>query len=121
MGFTPLDTQVWLSTAVVGFEVFLFYFLLRVAYRLSPFHPLCHFPGPALAKATYLYEIYFDLLKGGQYTKEIQRLHAIYGPLIRINPDGLHANDPYFVDEIYASGYRKRNKPFLQVKFLVGA
>lgn len=102
-------------------EVWLASFLLKILYRASPLHPLCRFPGPFLARTTYLYEVYFDLIKGGRYTKEIQRLHAIHGPLIRINPDGLHSNDPYFVDEIYAGGNRKRNKPFLHVKFLVGA
>lgn len=96
-------------------------FVVEVAYRLSPFHPLYSFPGPLLAKATFLYEIYFDLIKGGLYTQEIQRLHTVYGPLVRINPDGLHSNDPYFVDEVYAGGNRKRNKPFLHVRFLVGA
>lgn len=96
-------------------------FLINVAYRLSPFHPLRSIPGPLLAKATYLYEIYFDLIKGGLYTQEIQRLHTIYGPLVQINPDGLHCNDPYFVDEVYAGGNRKRNKPNVHVKFLIGA
>lgn len=96
-------------------------FLLKIAYRSSPLHPLYRFPGPFLAKTTYLYEIYFDLIKGGRYTEEIKRLHDIYGPLIQINPNGLHANDPSFIEEVYAGGNRKRNKPFLQVKFLIGA
>lgn len=106
---------------IILLEIWLASFLLQVAYRVSPFHPLHRIPGPILAKATYLYEIYFDLIKGGQFTKEIQRLHDVYGPLVQINPDGLHSNDPYFIEEVYAGGSKKRDKPFLHVKFLVGA
>ena len=32
------------------------------------------------------------------------------GPIVRINAEELHCNDPRFVDEIYASGNRKRDK-----------
>lgn len=109
------------SLFVIVLELWLAIFFLKAAYRLSPLHLLYQIPGPTLAKATYLYEIYFDLIKGGQYTTEIQRLHKIYGPLIQINPNWLHSNDPNFIDEVYTGGHRKRDKPFLHVKFLVGA
>lgn len=57
----------------------LIYYALLVVYRLSPLHPLHKFPGPKLAAASYLYEVWFDLVKGGQYTFEIKRLHDAYG------------------------------------------
>lgn len=109
------------SLFVILLEFWLATFFLKVAYGLLPLHPLYQIPGPTLAKATYLYEIYFNLIKGGQYTTEVQRLHKSYGPLIRMNPDGLHSNDPNFIDEVYTGGHGKREKPFLHVKFLVGA
>lgn len=115
------DWKSHLSIVLLGLlQLWLGYFLLSVAYRLSPLHPLYAFPGPALARATYLYEMYFDLIKGGKYTHEIKRLHEVYGPIICINPAGLHCNDPHFIDEVYAGGNRKRNKASLDTTHLVG-
>ena len=39
----------------------------------------------------------------GQYTFHIQKLHAKYGPIVRINPFELHISDPDYYDELYAS------------------
>lgn len=41
------------------------------------------------------------------------------GPIVRINPFELHCNDPAFIDEIYASGSRKRNKSTHTMRSLV--
>lgn len=61
--------------------LWLLYYAVLVAYRISPFHPLHQFPGPKLAAASHLYEIYFDVILGGKYTLEIKRLHDIYGTI----------------------------------------
>lgn len=49
-----------------------------LAYR-NYFHPLAHIPGPPLAKVTYLYEWYYDLYRGGQFTFQLRALHDKYG------------------------------------------
>jgi hypothetical protein len=50
-------------------------------YNISPFHPLHRFPGPKLAAASFLYEFWFDFVKGGRYTWEIKRMHEKYGKI----------------------------------------
>lgn len=61
------------------FGLWVIYRVMRALYNVSPLHPLSKFPGPKLAGATFLYEGWFDLVRGGRYTHEIKRLHEIYG------------------------------------------
>ena len=56
----------------------LLYFIGLVIYR-QYFSPIAKFPGPKLAAVTYLYEIYYDVVKRGKYTFKIRDLHAEYG------------------------------------------
>ena len=56
----------------------LLYFIGVAFYRLY-LSPLAKFPGPKLAAATYLYELYYDIVKRGKYTFKIRDLHAEYG------------------------------------------
>lgn len=89
--------------------VALSYIFTLAAYRLL-FHPLADYPGPWLAALTVWYEFYFDGLQRGRYTFEIERMHRIYGPIVRISPNELHVNEPSFIDELYAGGGKKRDK-----------
>lgn len=40
---------------------------------------------------------------------KIEELHQKYEPIVRINLNHIHINDPEFLDPIYESGRQKRN------------
>lgn len=121
--------------------LYLAYKLALGLYNISPLHPLYHFPGPRLAAMSFIYELYYDLILGGRYSHEIKRIHEIYGashftylrgssqevlnrllgPIVRINPEELHCDDPDFADEIApASTARVRDRPRHFLKSFVG-
>ncbi|EMD90794.1 hypothetical protein COCC4DRAFT_127633 [Bipolaris maydis ATCC 48331] len=101
-------------TAVVGLTLYL---LGLASYRLY-LHPLARYPGPKLAALTVLYEFYFDGIKRGRYTFEIERMHEKYGPIVRISPNELHVNEPSFIDELYAGSSKRRDKyPYFSAQF----
>jgi hypothetical protein len=54
------------------------YYLVRSIYRLY-FHPLSHIPGPKITAVSHIYEFYFDVIKGGMFTFQIEKLHERYG------------------------------------------
>jgi hypothetical protein len=101
-----------------------FYFAGLSVYRLF-FSPIAGFPGPPLAALTQWYEIYWNVIKTGQFTFHLQDLHDQYGtsnsgqgilhvkahqdqgPIIRINPWELHIRDPDFYETIYSSTARR--------------
>ncbi|GFF31299.1 trichodiene oxygenase [Aspergillus udagawae] len=103
-----------LAVLVVGLAI---YWVIQIIYRLY-FHPLSHIPGPKLAAITHGYEFYHNIIRGGLFIWELERLHQLYGPIIRINPREVHIKDPDYYDEIYASSLRKREKdPVLTKQF----
>ncbi|PKY05790.1 benzoate 4-monooxygenase cytochrome P450 [Aspergillus campestris IBT 28561] len=88
--------------------------LLRCIYRLY-LHPLSKIPGPKLAAVTRLPEFYYDVVRGGKYLWQVEKMHKKYGPVVRINPNQVHVNEPSFYSEICASGGRKRDKSLTSV------
>ncbi|KAJ5648642.1 hypothetical protein N7490_005014 [Penicillium lividum] len=79
------------------------YGLVMIFYRLHV-HPLSKYPGPWLAGATGLYEMYFTL--GGSFEDEIDRMHQKYGPVVRITPNEVHVQERLYHTS-YADGWIK--------------
>jgi hypothetical protein len=73
-----LDLLTSLLTPSVLSCLVVFYFLSLIVYRWY-LHPLAGIPGPKLAAATGLVEMWYDIVKGGQYVFQIERWHAQYG------------------------------------------
>ncbi|KAI1078396.1 cytochrome P450 [Whalleya microplaca] len=105
-----LKEVVSLGNALLLCGLWIGYRVLVSLYNISPLHPLYRFPGPKIAAMSYLYEAYYDWWLLGRYGNEIRHMHEKYGPIVRINPDELHCNDPHFTDEIYSIGNRIRDK-----------
>jgi len=63
-------------------SVFLFFIIgsvtVIVVHRLW-LCPIAKFPGPWLAKVTFWYEGWYDVVKQGRYTWKIKELHEKYG------------------------------------------
>ncbi|KAJ5958353.1 uncharacterized protein N7479_005503 [Penicillium vulpinum] len=93
----------------MGIGGLVIYIAVKSIYRLY-FHPLSKIPGPKLAAITSGYEFYFNVIKGGMFIWEMERLHEIYGPIIRITPLEVHIKDSSYYEEIYAPSKRRREK-----------
>lgn len=104
--FTPTMADTPLSTsflAAAAAAVLVFWTACLVIYRIF-LHPLASVPGPPLAAVTRLYALYFNLFKGYTFYLEIERLHKVYGPVVRIAPNEVHLSDPLNYDKIYSVG-----------------
>ncbi|KAH7019597.1 cytochrome P450 [Ilyonectria destructans] len=114
----PLMKQLrtsYYAWAALTLAVFTVYSVQLVVRRLY-FHPLAKIPGPFLARSTYWYELYQDIILGGMYVKTYPALHEKYGclnpwtdpvltgPVIRASLDRIHVSDPGFFHEVYSSG-----------------
>ncbi|PYH49237.1 cytochrome P450 [Aspergillus saccharolyticus JOP 1030-1] len=80
-----------------------------IIYRLT-LSPLARFPGPRLAAATGLYEMYYQLVQGGIFTWKINELHDQYGPIVRVKPNELHIRDPDYYATLYSGPGTHRDK-----------
>ncbi|KAJ4475676.1 cytochrome P450 [Lentinula aciculospora] len=81
----------------------IFYIAAKVLYRRY-FHPLRKYPGPVFAALTSWYEAYYNIIKRGNLVVELERLHNLYGPVIRIGPNTLHFNYRRAYQDIYTNG-----------------
>jgi hypothetical protein len=97
---TPLSTSILVAAAVAALVLWT---ACLAIYRIS-LHPLASVPGPPLAAVTRLYALYFNIFKGFTFYLEIERLHKVYGPVVRIAPNEVHLSDPSNYDKIYSIG-----------------
>ena len=64
------------------------YTVYGITWRLY-LSPIAKIPGSKLAAATFWYEFYFDVVKGGQYVFEIERMHELHGKYLLIVLSGV--------------------------------
>ena len=72
-------------------------------YRLSPFHPLAKYPGPAIAKTSKLWAAY--LCAKGDLTRHCKCLHDRYGDVVRL---GKRQSQPSPISGCSAANRAKR-------------
>ncbi|PGH11422.1 hypothetical protein AJ79_04923 [Helicocarpus griseus UAMH5409] len=104
-----------LETLGAAIAVWVFYLVCLAVYRLY-LSPLARFPGPKLAALSRWYEAYYDIILGGQYYRNVDKLHDMYGPIVRIAPDELHIRDSQFYEQFYGQN-QKLDKPGWDAKF----
>lgn len=65
--------RLWIAITALGA-----YISIKTIYRLY-FHSLSHIPGPKLAACSHLYEFYYNVVLGGKYLFEMEKMHQQYG------------------------------------------
>ncbi|KAI5833665.1 cytochrome P450, partial [Schizophyllum commune Tattone D] len=85
------------------------------------FHPLSRVPGPLFAALTDYYVTYYDIVKDGATVEQLQKLHALYGPVVRIGPNTLHFSNPDVYHQIYTRGTSFPKDPALYCAFPDGS
>ncbi|KAK6441795.1 hypothetical protein LTR95_001961 [Oleoguttula sp. CCFEE 5521] len=103
------STSTFTGVAVLAISSYTIYSLTKLFYRVF-LHPLARFPGPRLAAATYLYEAYYDVWKGGQFLFHLDVLHDQYGPVVRVSPDEIHVRDSEWFHTLYTGPGHVRDK-----------
>ncbi|KAI0199505.1 cytochrome P450 [Astrocystis sublimbata] len=85
-------------------------------------HPLRRCPGPKLAVvANSSWEFYWNYYRNGELIFEIERLHRLHGPVIRVGPNALHVSDPgVFQDITRASSSFAKDADFYQAISIPG-
>jgi hypothetical protein len=61
--------------AIFGAFCLIFY---RIIYNVY-LHPLSHIPGSKIATCSFLFKFYHDVVRGGMYMWEIEKMHQEYG------------------------------------------
>ncbi|KIW46026.1 uncharacterized protein PV06_01719 [Exophiala oligosperma] len=73
--------------------------LVRYLYRVSPFHPLSHIPGPVIARVSSLWLTWHAWI--GDEATITDDLHKKYGPIVRTGPNSVDIADGTALATIY--------------------
>ncbi len=73
-----LASFTWLECATVFLLCNFVYMITLVFYRLW-LSPTSSFPGPFMARVTFLYEFYYQWFRTGTYYLKIKEMHDSYG------------------------------------------
>ncbi|PGH23567.1 hypothetical protein AJ80_02347 [Polytolypa hystricis UAMH7299] len=93
--------------------------LILVLYRLF-LSPIAAFPGPILARVTFLYEFYYDFVRDGQYYRRIGEMHEKYGPIVRVTPEELHIRDAEYYNTLYVPYDDRKTNGYFRSSLGVG-
>ncbi|KAJ6490679.1 cytochrome P450 [Mycena vitilis] len=110
---------------VAAYSVFIFTLCLSIAiYRISPWHPLAHIPGPTVNKITKLWGVRISI--GGNQHKVNKALHDKYGPFVRTGPNEVSIIHADAVKAVLGTGgfqkgqyYEPRADPTLSTRSLL--
>ncbi|KAK0658039.1 cytochrome P450 [Cercophora newfieldiana] len=80
---------------------------------LRHFHPLANVPGPFLESLTELHRFYYNFVKSGTHSLQLERYREKYGPVIRIAPNEVLLNDPEHYETIYSANTKFYKDPTL--------
>ncbi|KAF7303620.1 hypothetical protein MIND_00591300 [Mycena indigotica] len=71
-------------------------------YRLSPWHPLAHIPGPRAARISKLWAVKVGI--SGNRHRVLKDLHDLYGDCVRIGPNEISINNVEAVKSVLGPG-----------------
>ncbi|PBL00266.1 cytochrome P450 [Armillaria gallica] len=106
-----MSVQSTAAQAILALGVSSILSALWTAWRRLYRHPLSKVPGPKLAALTWWYITYFDVCKDGGLLDQLETLHRIYGPVVRIGPEELHFSRISDYNEIYVQNIRFPKDP----------
>ena len=100
----PFATTLRTAASTVGImliSVLVGLFSSILIYRTF-FHPLRHFPGPFGARLSNAYQTWL-YCRSWRLDVEVQKLHRVYGDVVRVGPRELSINDPESLHAFHSS------------------
>jgi len=85
----------WTSFSITALGAWILGLATLAVYRLY-LSPLSKFPGPNLAALSKWYEAYYELVRIGKFSREIDRMHDVYGKSLNSVACSSTSIGPYF-------------------------